>query len=218
MAEGKIRLLVADDHSILRHGLRRILEAEPDMIVVGEAGTGIEAVKRARQLKPDVVIMDISMPEQDGIESLRQLAKTVHSHVLILSVHLEHQIISEAVSAGARGYLAKDSLDTELTAAVRTIAKGGTVFSPNVLRLLADSGQRRATTPNTMSLQVLTTREREVFLLLAEGNTPTQVAGSLFVSPKTVHTHRQHILEKLKLNTTTELIRFALREGLIRGV
>jgi len=210
--------LVADDHSILRQGLRRILEAEPDMVVVGEAGNGIEAVKRARQLKPDVVIMDISMPEQDGIESLRQLSKTVQSHVLILSVHLEHQIISEAVSAGARGYLAKDSLDTELPAAVRTIAQGGTVFSSSVLRLLADSGQRRSTTPNAQSLHLLTTREREVFLLLAEGNTPTQVARSLFVSPKTVHTHRQHIMEKLNLNTTTELIRFALREGVIRGV
>ena len=218
MAEGKIRLLVVDDHSILRHGLRRILEAERDMTVVGEAGNGKEAVKRARQLKPDVVIMDISMPEQDGIESLRQLSKTVRSHVLILSVHLEHQIISEAVSAGARGYLAKDSLDTELIAAVRTIAQGGTVFSPNVLRLLADSGQRREMAPNAQSLQALTKREREVFLLLAEGNSPTKVAGSLFVSPKTVHTHRQHILEKLQLNTTTELIRFALREGIIRGV
>ena len=218
MPDGKIRLLVADDHSILRHGLRRILEAEPDMTVVGEAGTGIEAVKRARQLKPNVVIMDISMPEQDGIESLRQLSKTVHAHVLMLSVHLEHQMISEAVSAGARGYLAKDSLDTELTAAVRTVAHGGTVFSPNVLRILADSGQRRSSAPNTLSIEVLTTREREIFLLLAEGNTPTQVAVSLFVSPKTVHTHRQHILEKLKLGTTTELIRFALREGLIRRV
>jgi len=216
MAEAKIKLLVADDHSILRHGLRRILEAEPDMTVIGEASTGTEAVKRARQLKPDIVIMDISMPEQDGIQSLQQLARTVRSHVLILSVHLEYQIISEAVSAGARGYLAKDSLDTELIAAVRTVAKGGTVFSPNVLRVLASSDQRRASKSNTQSLQSLTTREREVFLLLAEGNTPTEVAKSLFVSPKTVHTHRQHILEKLDLNTTTELIRFALREGLIR--
>jgi two-component system, NarL family, response regulator NreC len=218
MAEAKIRLLVADDHSILRHGLRLILEAEPDMTVVGEAANGIEAVKRARQLKPDIVIMDISMPEQDGIQSLQQMIKTVRSHVLILSVHLEYQMISQAVSAGAHGYLAKDSLDTELIAAVRTIAQGGTVFSPNVLRLLANTDQRRIAKPNSQSLHVLTAREREVFLLLAEGNTPSKVAKSLIISPKTVHTHRLHVLEKLGLSTTTELIRFALRERLIQGV
>jgi len=218
MAETKIKLLIADDHSILRHGVRRILEAEPDMTVVGEAATGAEAVKRAKQLKPDIVILDISMPEQDGIACLRQMLKSARVHVLILSVHLEYQIISDAVSAGARGYLAKDSLDTELIAAVRTVAMGGTVFSTNVVRLLASNEQRRSSRSNTQLLQGLTAREREILLLLAEGNTPTQVARSLFVSPKTVHTHRQHILEKLDLNTTTELIRFALREGLIRNV
>src|SRR5262249_48726098 len=114
MPEGKIKLLIADDHAILRQGLRRILEAQPDMTVVGEAATGADAVKRAKQLKPDVVIMDVSMPEQDGIESTRQIVKSTHSRVLILSMHLEHQVISEAVSAGAAGYLAKDSVDQEI--------------------------------------------------------------------------------------------------------
>jgi len=107
MTEEKIKLLIADDHAILRHGLKRILEAEPDMSVIGEAATGVDAVKRAKQLKPDVVIMDISMPEQDGIESMRQIMKAVPSRVLILTVHLEHHVISEAVSAGAAGYLVK---------------------------------------------------------------------------------------------------------------
>jgi two-component system response regulator NreC len=217
MQSGKIKILIADDHAILRQGLKRILDAEPDMTVIGEAGTGTEAVKRTRQLKPDVVIMDISMPEQDGIESLRQIVKTVSSRVVILSVHLEHQVISEAVGAGASGYLAKDSLDTELVSAVRTVVQGGTVFSPNVSRILAESFARGTGAP-VRSLESLTSREREVFLLLAEGKTPTEVATSLFVSPKTVHTHRQHILEKLGLRTTTELIRFALREGLIKTV
>jgi DNA-binding NarL/FixJ family response regulator len=124
MQSGKIKILIADDHAILRQGLKRILDAEPDMTVIGEASTGIEAVKRTRQLKPDIVIMDISMPEQDGIESLRQIVKTVSSRVVILSVHLEHQVISEAVAAGASGYLAKDSLDTELVSAVRTVVQG----------------------------------------------------------------------------------------------
>src|SRR5207244_6186497 len=195
MTDGKIKLLIADDHAILRHGLRRIREAEPDMSVIGEAATGIDAVKRAKQLKPDVVIMDISMPEQDGIESMRQIVKALPSRVLILTVHLEHQVISEAVSAGAAGYLAKDSLDQELVSAVRTIVHGGTVFSPNVSKRLVESfqiGPVGGSAPR--SLEILTTREREIFLLLAEGKTPTEIAGSLFVSPKTVHTHRQHIM------------------------
>jgi two-component system, NarL family, response regulator NreC len=219
MTDEKIKLLIADDHAILRHGLRRILEAEPDMSVIGEAATGIDAVKRAKQLKPDVVIMDISMPEQDGIESMRQIVKAVPARVLILTVHLEHQVISEAVSAGAAGYLAKDSLDQELISAVRTIVHGGTVFSPNVSKRLAESSQLRpAAGSASRTVETLTAREREIFLLLAEGKTPTEIASSLFVSPKTVHTHRQHIMEKLGLRTTTELIRFALRQGLIKTV
>ena len=218
MQNEKIKLLVADDHTILRHGLKRILDAEPDMTVVGEASTGTDAVKRTRQLKPDVVLMDISMPEQDGIESLRQIVKTVSSRVLILSVHLEHQVISNAVAAGASGYLTKESLDTELISAIRTIVKGGTVFSPNVSRILADSSKAGVAPATVRSLEILTGREREVFYLLAEGKSPTEAAASLFVSPKTVHTHRQHIMEKLGLRSTTELIRFALREGLIKTV
>jgi two-component system response regulator NreC len=217
MAEGKTKILLADDHAILRQGLRRILEAEPDMTVVGEAATGTDAVKQAKQLKPDLVIMDISMPEQDGIESMKQIVKSLGSRVLILSIHLEQQVISEAVSSGACGYLAKDSLDHELVSAIRTIVSGGTVFSPTVSKLLAQyslSGGAAA----ARSLDLLTAREREVFFMLAEGKSPSEVASSLFVSPKTVHTHRQHIMEKLNLRTTTELIRFALREGLIKTV
>jgi two-component system response regulator NreC len=217
MTEEKIKLLIADDHAILRQGLRRILESEADMSVVGEAATGIEAVKRAKQLKPDIVIMDVSMPEQDGIESTRQIVKSMASRVLILSVHLEHQVISEAVSAGATGYLAKDSVDHELISAIRTMMHGGTVFSSNVSKRLAESYQAGVNVV-PRSLDALTSREREVFLLLAEGKSPSGVAESLFLSPKTVHTHRQHIMEKLGLRTTTELIRFALREGLIKTV
>jgi len=216
MIEEKIKLLIADDHAILRQGLRRILEAEPDMSVIGEAATGTDAVKRARQLKPDVVIMDISMPEQDGIESMRQIVKTLSSRVLILTVHTEHHVISEAVSAGAAGYLTKDSLDHELVSAVRTVVHGGTVFSPNISKRLAESSQTLQAGNGYRSLESLTSREREVFLLLAEGKSPSEVATSLFVSPKTVHTHRQHIMEKLGLKTTTELIRFALRQGVIK--
>jgi two-component system response regulator NreC len=218
MSKEKIKVLIADDHTILRQGLRRILEAEPDMDVVGEAGTGTDAVKRAKQLEPDVVIMDISMPDQDGIESMRQIHKSLQSRVLMLTVHLEHQVISEAVSAGAMGYLAKDSLDRELVSAVRTVMLGGVVFSPAVSKRLAESSQHASKGPATRSLESLTSREREVFMLLAEGKSTSEVANSLFVSPKTVHTHRQHIMDKLGLQTTTELIRFALRQGLIKTI
>jgi two-component system, NarL family, response regulator NreC len=218
MVKEKIKVLIADDHTILRQGLRRILEAEPDMDVVGEAATGVDAVKYARQLEPDVIIMDISMPEQDGIESMRQIVKSLNSRVLILSVHLEHQVISEAVTCGAAGYLAKDSLDRELVSAVRTVVLGGTVFSPNVSRRLVESSQFGSAGPAPRPIDALTAREREVFILLAEGKSTSEVAHSLFVSPKTVHTHRQHIMDKLGLRTTTELIRFALRQGLIKTI
>jgi two-component system response regulator NreC len=219
MTTEKIKLLLADDHAILRQGLRRILEAEPDMRVVAEASTGIEAVKRAKQLEPDVVIMDISMPEQDGIESMRQIVKSSSARVMILTVHLEHEMISEAISAGAAGYLAKDSLDRELISAVRTVMLGGHVFSPSVSKRLAEFSKPGSTVNAAgRCLDVLTSREREVFLLLAEGKSVSEVAQSLFVSPKTIHTHRQHIMDKLGLQTTTELIRFALRQGLIKTV
>jgi len=215
MVKEKIKVLIADDHTILRQGLRRILEAEPDIDVVGEAATGMDALKSAKQLEPDVVIMDISMPELDGIESMRQIVKQMNARVLILTVHLEHQVISEAVTSGAAGYLAKDSLDRELVSAVRTVVLGGTVFSPNVSKRLAEASQV-ATRSAPRPLESLTTREREVFMLLAEGKTTTEVAQSLVVSPKTVHTHRQHIMDKLGLRTTTELVRFAMRQGLIK--
>jgi two-component system response regulator NreC len=217
MSEGKIRLLLADDHTILRAGLRRILETEPDMEVVGEAATGPDAVKKARQLKPDVVIMDVNIPGQEGIQTLREILNPPGLRVLVLSARLEHQVIAEAVTAGAYGYLAKDSMDSELISAIRAIMHGGTVFSASVSRVLADTSHLESLSA-PRSVESLTSREKEVFLLLAEGKTPTEVANSLTVSPKTVHTHRQHIMEKLALRTTTELIRYALREGLIKTV
>lgn len=218
MKNQKIKLIIVDDHVILRQGLRRILEAEPDMSVIGEAGTGVDAVKRARQLKPDVVIMDISMPGQDGIESMRQIIKGTEVRVLVLSVHVEHQVISDALGAGAAGYLAKDSVDQELISAIRTVVHGGTVLSSTVSRSLTEPRQSNVAGFGSRTLEALTSREREVFLLLAEGKSPAEVANSLFVSRKTVHTHRQHIMDKLGLKNTTELIRFALRQGLIKTV
>jgi len=210
----KIKLFIADDHGIVRQGLRLILQAEPDMVVVGEATNGLEAVKRARKLRPDVIIMDISMPGQTGIESMRQILRSVNSRVLILSVHFEPEVISSALAAGAAGYLVKESLDRELIAAVRAVLHGGTVLSADVSKRLFQSAEPVS---EAHSLNALTAREREVFFLLADGKSPTQVATSLLVSPKTVHVHRQHILKKLSLRRTSELIRFAHRHGLMKG-
>jgi two-component system response regulator NreC len=206
MTNPKIRVLVADDHAILRQGLKRILEEEPDLEVVGEAATGKAAVDLTRELEPDVVVLDVSMPDQSGIESMGQIAAFSQSRVLILSVHREKAVIGAAISAGAAGYLPKDSLDTELLGAIRAIHKGGSVFSPDVTRILAQDPDEQP----TPKLDVLTTREKEIFHLLAEGKSARQVAELLHISPKTVHTHRQHILDKLGFENLAQLIRFAI--------
>ena len=170
MPAKKIKLFIADDHGIVRQGLRLILQAEPDMVVIGEATNGLEAVRRARKLRPDVIIMDISMPGQTGIESMRQILRSVNSRVLILSVHFEPEVISSALAAGAAGYLVKESLDRELIAAVRTVMHGGTVLSADVSKRLFQSMEAVG---ETRSLDGLTAREREVFFLLADGKSPT---------------------------------------------
>ena len=210
MTNPKIRVLVADDHAILRQGLKRILEEEPDLEVVGEAATGKAAVDLTRELEPDVVVLDVSMPDQSGIESMGQIAAFSQSRVLILSVHREKAVIGAAISAGAAGYLPKDSLDTELLGAIRAIHKGSSVFSPDVTRILAQDPDE----PPTPKLDVLTTREKEIFHLLAEGKSARQVAELLHISPKTVHTHRQHILDKLGFENLAQLIRFAIEHEL----
>ena len=215
MTSEKIRLLIADDHTILRQGLRRIVEEEHDMEVVGEAATGAEAVTLAKELHPDIVIMDISMPGQNGIESTRQISTQGDSRVLVLTMHLERQIIANAVTAGASGYLLKDSVDDELLTALRTINEGGSVFSPDVTKILANLEPARE--ESQRSLDLLTPREKEVFYLLAVGKSSAAIADALFVSPKTIHTHRQHIMDKLGLRTLGELIHYAIREGLINN-
>ena len=216
MTNEKIKLVIADDHAILRQGLKRILEEEPDMEVVGEASSGSEAVELAEELHPDIVIMDISMPGQNGIESTREIATKGGSKVLMLTVHTERQVIASAVTAGAAGYLLKDSLDNELVTAVRTIHQGGSVFSADVTKVLANLQPDEAR--GRRGLEALTPREKEVFYLLAEGKSSSDVAATLFVSPKTIHTHRQHIMDKLGLRTIGELIRYAIREGLVKAI
>ena len=206
------RIVLADDHALVRQGLSLILEAQPDMQIVGQAGNGHEAVELAQKLKPDVVIMDVAMPGLNGIEATRRLAEALpRTRVLALSMHKDSVYVREILRAGARGYLLKDSGDADLIAAVRAIAKGEGYISPAVSEAVLSDYRKHVTDP----LDLLTTREREVLQLIAEGKTNKEIATDLNLSVYTIEAHRGRIMEKLNLHSTGELVRFALRNGLI---
>ena len=207
-----IRIILADDHALVRQGFRMILAAQPDMEIVGEAGNGREAVELAEKLKPDLVVMDVTMPELNGIEATRRLAaSTPRTRVLALSMHKDSVYVREILRAGARGYLLKDSVDADLLAAVRAVANGDGYLSPGVSDAVLTDYRRHVTDP----IDLLTTREREVLQMIAEGKTNKEIATSLSLSVYTVEAHRGRVMEKLNLHSTGELVRFALRNGLI---
>jgi DNA-binding NarL/FixJ family response regulator len=208
----RIRILLADDHAVVRHGFRMILEAQPDMEIVGEAGNGREATRLAEELKPDIVVMDVAMPELNGIEATRRLAASVpHTRVVALSMHKDSVYVREILRAGARGYLLKDSPPGDLLSAVRSVASGQSYLSPAVSNAVLDDYRRHVTNP----IDLLTTREREVLQMLAEGKTNKEIAGVLNLSVYTVDAHRGRIMEKLNLHSINDLVRFAVRNGLI---
>jgi DNA-binding NarL/FixJ family response regulator len=207
-----IRILLADDHALVRHGFRMILAAQPDMEIAGEAGNGREAVELAQKLKPDVVVMDVAMPELNGIEATRRIIELApRARVLALSMHKDAVYVREILRAGARGYLLKDSADADLLAAVRAVAKGEGYLSPGVSDAVLSDYRRHVTDP----LDLLTSREREVLQLIAEGKTNKEIATSLNLSVYTVEAHRGRLMEKLNLHSTGELVRFAVRSGLV---
>jgi two-component system, NarL family, response regulator NreC len=207
-----IRILLADDHAVVRQGFKMILGAQPDMEIVGEAGNGREAVDLAEQLKPDVVVMDVAMPELNGIEATRRVTAAVpHARVIALSMHKDSVYVREILRAGARGYLLKDSGAGDLVSAVRAVARGEGYLSPAVSNAVLDDYRRHVTNP----IDLLTTREREVLQMLAEGKTNKEIAGILSLSVYTVDAHRGRIMEKLNLHSINELVRFAVRNGLI---
>jgi two-component system response regulator NreC len=207
-----IRVLLADDHAMVRKGFRLILEAQPDMEIAGEAGNGRDAVELAEKLHPDVVVMDVAMPELNGIEATRRLAaSSPHTRVLALSMHKDSVYVREILRAGARGYLLKDSIDTDLISAVRAVAKGDGYISPGVSDAVLSDYRRHVTDP----LDLLTSREREVLQMIAESKTNKEIAVSLNLSVYTVEAHRGKIMEKLNLHSTGELVRFAVRHGLV---
>src|ERR1700733_2400421 len=207
-----IRVLLADDHAMVRKGFRLILEAQPDMEIAGEAGNGRDAVELAEKLHPDVVVMDVAMPELNGIEATRRLAaSSPHTRVLALSMHKDSVYVREILRAGARGYLLKDSIDTDLISAVRAVAKGDGYISPGVSDAVLSDYRRHVTDP----LDLLTSREREVLQMIAESKTNKEIAVALNLSVYTVEAHRGRLMEKLNLHSTGELVRFAVRSGLV---
>jgi DNA-binding NarL/FixJ family response regulator len=207
-----IKILLADDHALVRHGFRMILAAQPDMEIAGEAGNGREAIELAQKLKPDVVVMDVTMPELNGIEATRRLIElSPRTRVLALSMHKDAVYVREILRAGARGYLLKDSADADLLAAIRAVAKGEGYLSPGVSDAVLTDYRRHVTDP----LDLLTSREREVLQMIAEGKTNKEIATSLNLSVYTVEAHRGRVMEKLNLHSTGELVRFAVRSGLI---
>lgn len=209
------RIILADDHRILREGLVAMLRREPDLDVVGEAADGLEAVRLAKELQPDIVITDISMPGLNGIEAIRLiLAHVPGVRALCLSVHEETRLVAAVMDAGASGYLLKECAYEELLRAVRALLANRVYISPSIAGVLVQDYRDRRSGGGVSAGSKLTAREREVVQLIAEGLTTKQIADRLHVSVKTVGTHREHILAKLRLSGTAELTRYAIREGL----
>ena len=210
-----MRVLIADDHTMVRESLVSVLQADGGVQVVAQASDGVEALEKALQTRPDVVVLDLSMPRLGGVEVVRRLRELLPAtRVLVLTMHQEDEYVLQAVRAGASGYLVKDSAASELLAALRSLHAGRGHFGPQAARALAEQLQQPERTLDDPYGR-LTTREREVFHLIAEGMTTKEIARRLGISTKTAENHRGHVLEKLDMRNTAELVRYALRKGLL---
>jgi DNA-binding NarL/FixJ family response regulator len=216
MSPSPVRVLIADDHAIVRTGIRHVLESEPGFEVVGETASGADTLRLAASLHPDVVVLDISMPGESGLAIVRRLlADDQPPRVLMLSMHHNSEYVLESVRAGAHGYLLKDTAATELRAAIRAVCQGESYFSPPVASSL--SAAVRGELEGGHQLEQLTSREREVLQGIASGQTNKEIAAELGISHRTVETHRESLMKKLEIRTVAELTRFALGAGLVKG-
>jgi two-component system response regulator NreC len=213
-----VRVLLVDDHAVVRAGLRLLLSADGEIEIVGEAENGAEGVRLARELTPDVVLMDISMPDMNGIEATRRIkAECPDTAVLALTMHEDDQYFFAMLAAGASGYVPKRAAPNDLVSAIHAVQKGGVFLFPSVARLLVNDYLQRAehTGGPGRSFDVLTDREREVLVLIAQGRTNQEIADQLVISVKTVNRHRENIMAKLNLHSRVELVRYAIEKGLI---
>jgi two-component system, NarL family, response regulator NreC len=209
------RILIADDQRIMREGLRALLVGSPGMSVVAEAENGRSAVELAREIRPDVVIMDVSMPDMNGIEATRQIAAAhPEIRVIALSIHADRRFVLQMFKAGAAGYLLKDCAFEELTRAIRVVLDGQSYLSPAIAGVVVGQFIRSLLNEDSLESPPLSAREREVLQLMAEGRSTKEIACRLKVSVKTIETHRQQIMGKLQLNSVAELTKYAIREGL----
>jgi DNA-binding NarL/FixJ family response regulator len=210
-----MRILIADDHDIIRRGVKAVLSSHPGWEVCAEAATGREAVAMAQELRPDIVVMDISMPELNGLEAARQIRKMLpKTEVMILSLHFSDQLVREVVDAGAHGYVLKSDADKDLLKAVEALANRRSFFTSGAAELILD-GTRERVAPTMLMRNRLTPREREIVQLLAEGKSSKEVAVSLFISVKTAETHRANIMRKLEVHSVSELVRYAVKNHMI---
>lgn len=211
----KIRVLVADDHTMVRQGLVGILKSSEEIEVVGEAGDGYEATDKALKTKPDVVVLDVSMPRLNGLEAARRIHEALPAvRILVLTMHDDEEYVLRMVRAGASGYLLKDGAASELLDGIRALKQGRTHFGPHASRALAEAYQRENPLPED-PYGSLTDREREIFQLVVEGKTNAQIADILCISPKTVDNHRTRLMEKLGAHSTAELVRYAAKHKLL---
>lgn len=212
-----IKIVLADDHRIVREGFRALLASQKDFQIIGETGDGLEAIRLVEQLKPDVLVIDILMPSLSGLEVTRQVTQRVtNTRVVILSMHSNEAYVLQALKNGASGYVLKDATSAELIRGVREAVAGRRYLSPPLSERAIEAYLQKARTTETLDrYETLTTREREILHLSAEGHTNAEIAAKLFISPRTVETHRANVMHKLSLRTHTDLIRYALQRGLI---
>lgn len=210
-----IRILLADDHKILREGIKSLIEKQSDMQVIGEADNGRETVRLVRELSPDIVVIDISMPDMNGIEATRQIiSKDSRIKIIALSVHSDKRYVTEMLNAGASGYLLKECAFGELVNAIRTVITNRSYLSPEITDVMINDYKHMLSKETLSVFSLLTPREREVLQLLAEGTTTKDIAAKLNVSVKTVETYRQQIMDKLDIHSIAELTKYAIKEGL----
>ncbi len=215
-----LRIMIADDHDLLRRGVRTLLQSHEGWEICGEASTGREAVAQAEALKPDIVVLDISMPDLNGVEAARRIRKvSPHTEVLVLSMHHSDQLIREIVDAGARGYIVKSDSDRDLIIAVEALSKHKPFFTPHATEVILSKFNPGGTVTELPELvrDRLTSREREIVQLLAEGKSSKEVASALCISVKTAETHRANIMRKLELHSVSELVRYAVRNQIIEA-